>query len=656
MSRSPRFAVCRRALAISALPVIASITEPPALADELSDTIALQPIVVTPTRLPLPESEVASSITVITADEIERKQERTLSDVLSDVPGLNVVQTGGPGSATAVFMRGTNPNQVKVLLDGIDVGDPSAIEGTFNFEHILTSDIARVEVLRGPQSALYGANAIGGVINIITKKGSGPAQLTAGLEGGSFGTFNQNAGVSGSVSRFNYAFDVAHFHSSDTSVTPNDLIPPGRSLTGNSYDNKTVSTKLGADVTDNLDLDLVARLIDTALDFTADDALGPESQKSEENKRQLYTRGTAHLVLFDGILDQTLGLAYAGFRQWDWDPNMPAGSSNGNGDRLKLDWQGNVALAAGQVLTLGAEHELDKIATDVGPVSAHVNNDAGFVQLQSSFGPRFFNALSLRYDDNEQFGGKVTYRIAPAILIPETGTRLKATYGTAYNPPTLVELYQSFPAFDFLANPNLKPETSTGYDAGFEQAVLGKIVQFGATYFHNDTDNLITINAASTSYANVGKATSYGVESFVAWQVSPPLSLRADYTYTIANDDILKEELLRRPRHKASLDASYKVTAALTFSATLLYVGPWVDVNRAGTVSDVLVNGYSVVNIAGSYDFGHGVTGFARIDNLLDRHYQDPLGFERPGLGVFAGVRIAFDTGLGGGGAAGGAP
>ncbi len=653
MSRCKRFTVYRRALTLSAVPALASFTLPPAHADDLTDTIALQPIVVTPTRLPTAESEVASSITVITSDEIERKQERTLSDVLEDVPGLNLVQTGGAGGTTAVYMRGTNPNQVKVLIDGIDVSDPSSIEGTFNFEHILTSDIDRVEVLRGPQSGLYGANAIGGVINIITKKGSGPAQFTASLEGGSFGTFNQTAGVSGSVSRFNYAFDVAHFHSSDTAVTPSDLVPPGRPVTDNSYDNKTFATKLGADLTDNLDVALVARFIDTALDFTADDALGPENQKSEENKRQLYTRATAHLVLFDGKFDQTVGLAYSGFRQWDFDPNMTGGSTNANGDRVKLDWQGNIRVAAGQVVTLGAEHELDKIATDVGPVSTHVNNDAGFVQLQSSFGERLFNALSLRYDNNGQFGGKATYRIAPAYLIPETGTKLKATLGTGYNPPTLVQLYQSFPAFDFFANPTLRPETSTGYDFGFEQTVLDKVVQFGATYFHNDTNNLITINADGTSYANVGKATSYGVESFVAWQVAAPLSLRADYTFTIADDDILHQELLRRPRNKATLEAAWKVTAAATLSASLLYVGPWVDVNRAGTASGVSVNGYSVVNIAGSYDLGHGVTGFARIDNLLDRHYQDPLGFQRPGLGVFAGVRIAFDTAVGGSSAQG---
>ncbi len=189
--------------------------------------MTLGPVVVTATRLPTPESEVVSSITVITAEEIEQKQERTLPDALADVPGLNVVQTGGPGATTSVYMRGTDANQVKVLIDGIDVGDPSSPDGSLNLANILTSNIARIEVLRGPQSGLYGADAIGGVINIITKAGSGPAALTGTLEGGSFGTFNQYANASGSTGPFHYEFNAAHFSADDTPVRP-----PGLVLTG----------------------------------------------------------------------------------------------------------------------------------------------------------------------------------------------------------------------------------------------------------------------------------------------------------------------------------------------------------------------------------------------------------------------------------------
>src|SRR3974390_1157129 len=168
--------------------------------------VALPTIVVSPTTIPTPETEIASSVTVITSADIERQQYRTVPAALNAVPGLNVVQTGGPGGQTSVFIRGTNANQVKVLIDGVDASDPSSPNGAFDFAHLVTGDIAQIEVLRGPQSGLYGADAIGGVISITTKKGEGPAKVTGMVEGGSFQTFNQTASLSGSEGPFNYAF------------------------------------------------------------------------------------------------------------------------------------------------------------------------------------------------------------------------------------------------------------------------------------------------------------------------------------------------------------------------------------------------------------------------------------------------------------------
>src|SRR3954447_12292039 len=168
------------------------------------------PLTVTATRLPMPTSEVGSSVTVITGQEIQQGQERTLPDVLRDVSGLNVVQLGGPGGLTSVFIRGTNSNHTKVFIAGIDAGDPSTPNGAFDFAHLLTDDIERVEVLRGPQSGLYGSDAIGGVINIITRAGSGPPRFVGSLEGGSFSTFNQTGSASGSLDRFSYVFNAAH--------------------------------------------------------------------------------------------------------------------------------------------------------------------------------------------------------------------------------------------------------------------------------------------------------------------------------------------------------------------------------------------------------------------------------------------------------------
>jgi vitamin B12 transporter len=612
----------------------------------------LEQITISATLVPTPQTEVGSSVTVITGEDIEQKQERTLPEVLNDVPGLNLVQTGSPGGIAYVFIRGANSNHTKVFVDGIDVSDPSSPDGSFDFSQILASDIAKVEILRGPQSGIYGSDAIGGVISITTKSGSGPPHVYGTIEGGSFDTFNQTVGTSGSVGRLSYNFDFAHYHSGETDVTSSDLVPAGRSLNPDYYDNKSIATKLDAQLTDNFDVGAVVRYVDTDLNSTSDDDVGPEAAPSYSNNHELFTRGFAHLVLFDGKFEQTLGLGVTGYWRRFFDPNA-ADIALGNdpadyhGLREKLDWQGVVKLAPGETLVLGAEHQIDRL-NNTNPASAHVTNDAGFAELQSNITDQMFNAVSVRYDDNGEFGGHPTFREAPAYLITETGTKLKGSVGTGFRAPTLDELYDSYPAFDFFANPNLRPETSLGYDVGFEQLLWEKQVEFGSTYFHNNFNNLIEINNTGTSYANIGQATAYGAENFIAYKPGEVLTLRADYTYTLANDDITHTELLRRPKHKLSLDAKWRATEALSLTATAVYKGTWDDINRSGSESGLFATPYKLVNLAGAYDLGQGSSLFVRINNLLDRHYQDPSGFQHQGFGIFAGVKVAFDVpGLG---------
>ena len=622
------------------------------------EQVPLPAVVVTATRLPTPESEVGSSITVITSEDIQQKQERTLPEVLNDVPGLNVVQTGSPGGTTSIFIRGTNANHTKVLIDGIDVSDPSSPNDAFDFSQILSSDIARVEVLRGPASGLYGSDAIGGVINIITKAGSGPPHVYGSLEGGSFDTFNQNTGASGSLGRFTYNFDFAHYHSGATDVTPSGLVPPGGTFNPDYYDNRTFSTKLGAQLTDDFDVGAVLRYVDTDLNSTSDDFSVfppvPEAAPSYSRNHELFTRGFAHLVSVDGQFEQTIGFGYTGYWRNFLDPNPDAialgnDPSDFHGVREKLDWQGTVKVVPGETLVLGAEHQIERL-NNTGPLSAHVTNHAGYIELQSNVTDRIFNAVSVRYDDNGSFGGHPTFREAPAYLIPETGTKFKGSVGTGFKAPTLDELYDNYPSFGFFANPNLKPETSLGYDFGFEQSLWDKQVEFGSTYFHNDISNLIQINTAGTTYENVGQATTYGAENYITYHPWEPLTLRANYTYTMANDDDTHTELLRRPKHKVSFNAKWQATDALLFTATAVYTGKWVDINRDGTASGLFATPYTLVNLAGNYDLGHGVSFFARINNLLDRRYQDPIGFQHQRLGVFAGVKVAFDVPMPAGG------
>src|ERR1700674_1144111 len=355
-------------------------------------------IVVSATRIETPVNEIGSSVTLISAEEIERNQRRTLPDVLQTVPGLNTVQSGGPGGKSSVFMRGSNSNHTKVLIDGIDANDPSQ-DGVFDFGQVLTSDIERVVVLRGPQSSLYGSDAIGGVINIVTKKGNGPPQFTGRLEGGSFDTFNQSASVRGSVSRFNYSFNVAHFLIDDTPVTPLDLLPAGRKRINDSYENTTVSAKLGADLTDTFGIDLVGRYTDSTLFFTGEDfsvfPSVPAANQSEQNARQLFARAEAHLALFDNAFKNRIGVNYTNYRTTIQAPDTGFGLPPENinhGDRIKFDWQGNIELGKGHALVLGVEDQKDRLIDS--PISAENDNVAGFAELQSEIVRGLFTAAS----------------------------------------------------------------------------------------------------------------------------------------------------------------------------------------------------------------------------------------------------------------------
>jgi vitamin B12 transporter len=626
------------ALAVSAVPAVAAEE-----AGSPGSPDSVESVIVSATRVPTPESEIASSVTVITAEDIAARQERSLPDILKDVPGLNIVRTGGPGGQTVVFMRGTNSNHTKVLVDGIDVSDPSSSNASFDFSQFLTEDIERVEVLRGPQSGLYGSDAIGGVINIITKSGQGPAQFQASAEGGSFATFNQTAGVRGSVERFHFNANVEHFHSGATPVTPLDLLAPGEIRNDDYYDNLTAATKLGYDVAQNFDVGFVARYTNSHLRVTGDDFSTfpsfPAAQQTRSSTSEYYGRATAHLVSFEGFLDQTLGVSYTRKRTSTLEPDSPQESLD-TGERTKIDWQGALKFTPAHTLVLGAEHARDSIGE---PISAANNIDSGYAELQSKLLEGLYAAVNARYDKNDRFGGKVTYRVAPAYTIPGTGMKLKASVGSGFKAPTLSELFQSFPDFFFIANPNLRPETSTGYDLGVEQALVGQTLRVGVTYYSNRIRNLIVAAPApdgiNLSYANIGRARTNGVESFVAYSPIEAVTLRADYTYTQATDDGTDQELLRRPKHKASLNAGWQATHALSLNATVLTLSSWIDGNRDFSVPRLSAPGYTVVNLAGSFDVNKHLSVFGRVDNLFDRRYQNPVGFLQPTVGAFAGIR-----------------
>ncbi|MFZ0844310.1 MAG: TonB-dependent receptor [Pseudolabrys sp.] len=618
------------------------------------NSVTLPTIAVSPTTIPTPIDQLASSVTVITGEEIERDQRRTLPDVLNNVPGVNVVQSGGPGGQAAIFMRGTGSQHVKVLIDGIDASDPSTPNGAVDLAHLLTTNIEQIEVLRGPQGGLYGSNAIGGVISITTKKGSGPAKMTATVEGGSLGTFNQSAGVSGSSGQFNYTFDVSHFRAASIPVTPLYYLPPGQQRNNDYYDNMTYATRLGFDANENLSFNFYGRFTDSTLRFTNDSfnfillSLAPNPDQSFQQAQAAYGRVETVWKLLDGRFVNTFGVNVTDYKRSTQDPNVSP-ESRYNGTRTKFDWRGNFAVTPEQMLVMGLEREDERAGSSslgtfpAGPISFNANsgNQAAYLELQSKFAERFFLVSNIRVDDNDQFGSHFTWRVAPAFLVPVTDTKLKASYGTGFKAPTLYELY-GVGDFNFIGNPLLKPETSTGYEYGFEQPIANDRFRFGATYFHSDITDLINgVFVPANTYVNIGKALIHGYETFAEAKVTERLRVRGDYTQTVATDATTGAELQRRPRDKLTGTVVWSVSEALTLSTNVIYVGTWKDFDRAGNLlAPADAPGYTVVNLAANYVVDKNVTVFGRIDNLFNKQYEDPTGWMHPGFGVFGGVKL----------------
>ena len=657
MSHSPGSALrsvlalsCAGSALLTATFASAQQTAAPFAAAPAGVETTLDEISVAATGVPTPTAQVGSSVTVLTERTLEQQQRRTVPDALQQVPGLNVVQTGGPGGQTSVFIRGANSNHTKVLIDGIDATDPSNGNGSFDFGQLLTDDLARIEVLRGPQSGLYGSDAIGGVVSFTTKRGEGPARASLRLEGGSFGTFNQSGRISGSENGFDYSVSVSHFRAAATPVTPPDLVPFGRPIHPNFYDNETVSAKFGYQFTDTFRINSVTRFINSRLLLTGDDfstfPAAPAAFRSEAAVQQVFTRNEAEWTPFAGF-HNILAINYSNLfnrQQGPLDPLATPDATTGLGERTRFEYRGDYLLSPGNIVLFGAQRDEESLFTSSPgsvPDSLRARNGstAGYGEVQLTPFDRAFLVANLRHDENDQFGPATTFRVAPSYILPFTDTRLKGSVGTGFKAPTLSQLYQSFPAFNFFANPNLRPEESLGYDAGFEQP-LGDRVLVGATYYRNDFTNLINTNASFTSNENVGKAVSYGAEAFVSVRFSETLSGRVDYTNTVTKNEITNQELLRRPRHKGSATAFWNPLPGLTFSGTVIVLGSFVDGNRDFSVPRLKNPGFTLVNLAVNYDVSETVSVFGRIDNLFDRRYENPTGFLGPGLAVYGGVRM----------------
>lgn len=623
-----------------------------------SDLTTLEPVVVTATKLETPLREVASSVTVISAEEIENKQPNTVLDVLRSVPGLDVIRQGGLGQQTSIFLRGSNSMHTLVLVDGIEMNDPANPGRSFDFSTLGTDNIERIEIVRGPGSTLYGSDALGGVINIITRKGSGKPKVNLFAEYGSFETHEEKLSVSGGNELVNYSLVASFLESNGISAAAKRYGNQER----DGYDRTSVSSRIGLTPTDNFDVDFFLRYIDAEADL--DTFAGPfgDDPNNTFDSESLFLRLQGRLMLLNDRWEQKLGFSLSDYDRENrdgTDPSHPFDSSMTTYDsRLyKGDWQHNLYLHPTNTLTVGLEYEKEEASgTSVyiyaDPLwntndrfdKATAETYGYYIQDEIRLWRDFITTAGLRVDDHEEFGARMTYRITSSYLFRPTGTRIKGTFGTAFKAPTLAQLYEN--STYVLGNPDLAPEKSRGWDIGLEQQLWNDRVLLSATYFENHFEDLINTFYSMTSfkyeYENIDEAQTKGLELTASVRPVDDLTLSASYTYTDTENRNTGEQLLRRPRHKYNLNVNYRFLDRGNANLDIFYFGERDDLDLYNWSQTKTLAGYTVVNLALSYEVNPHLRIHGRVENLFDEDYEETNGFGSPGIAGYAGASITF--------------
>lgn len=593
--------------------------------EEDEETVEMKEVVVTATRVPTAEQEIGSSVEVITEEEIKAKGYTTVREVLKGSLGLDVVSTGGPGAGTSVFIRGADSYHTLILIDGMEASDPSETQRQYNIANLTVDNIERIEIVRGPQSVLYGADAMGGVINIITKRGTKEPYVYIGAEGGSYYTFRQFAGLGAANDLLDFSLNVSHIRTKGVSAAAPDL--------GNDendpWENFTVSTRLGVTPADWLDIGVSFRFIDGETEL---DSTGSDVEDYRVDKQEFFVRPHVRVTLFDGLWEQTLAYGYTNHSRDYIDD--PWGDSEYDGQKHEVSWQHNLYLHKTNTLTLGVEHEEEEMESTYFD---HESADTSslFAQDQIKLFDISYTTLGVRWDHHKEFGDHVTFRGTQAFVFDKIGTTIKGSVGTGFRTPSLYELYS--PSY---GNVNLDPEESIGWDVGVEQALFDGLLTLGATYFQNEFEDLIIW---SGTYMNVEEAQTWGIESFIEVVPLKDFSARVMYTYT-HTDDENDDPLLRRPEHKVGLNVCYRfLDERGTANLDVFYVGIRDDMDYTSwPYSRVKLDDYVIVNLSGSFKIYKYIELFARIENLLDQDYEEVYAYGTRGFGAYGGVKIGF--------------
>jgi vitamin B12 transporter len=609
LSQLGRFLIAPALLAPAS--VFAQLSTP----DTAGNSISLDRFVISATRSLQDPLSVPSSVTALSMNDLAVAQVGDLRTALSQQAGVLVLNTGAFGGTSSVSIRGGNSYQTLFIVDGVRMNDRSADYGNFLGGTDL-ANVSRIEVLRGPQSTLYGSSAMGGVVLIDSVDGQGPATGELSAMGGSFATWGASAAASGSVNGLSYSGSVAHF------ATANDRAY-------NDFRDWSFATRLAYNINSNLEIGATFRGLDGRYQEPGSTAFVSPGMVNDQN--YLATVFAQVKIGEEFTSKLTLGLHH---RLYDFLSSF--GDSPLRNVRQILDWQNTwevtrqVEVVAGvnfedSHYTVEGERTTDRLGAGYVSTTVHPIKDVTF------------NA-GVRYDDYKSVGSATTYRFGGA-WNPTPDTKVHATLGTGFSAPGSDDRY-GVPAFGQLANPDLKPEKSTGWDVGVTENFGGGRGDIDVTYFHNHYRNLfewqyVDLETFTGKTVNIDRATTDGFEVGVNYRLDSQWKLRGSYTYLDAIDDTDGTRLTRRPRHVADGDVVYQATTVWSIGAGVHWVADQVD--GFGEFPD-----FTTARVFTSYALRKDWLLKLRLENALDRHYEEVRGYPALPFGAFGSVEWKF--------------
>ena len=622
---------------------------------EPEPVVQAEEVVVSATKTPVPVSHVTSAVDVITAQDMKKQNIRHVADALRLAQGLAVFSSGGPGTEVNARIRGANSSQTLVLIDGAIMN--SGTLGSYDFANLTTDNIERVEILRGAQSMLWGSDAMGGVINIVTKRGQGPFSATGFLEYGSFASLREGGTVSGKQGIVDYSLSLSRWDTSSFSAVNYRRGATER----DSYRNWQGSGRIGVDLPHDGRLDFNMRWMNSDTQLDSVSATFPSDVYGSKMRSQQYVFSGSYEQPITGWWSQKLTLARSqeaslflpGTLQrslLDGTFSTPFGSPNET--RVianRLEWQHNFQITKLLLLSAGYQFREQQGENDTGLINSILSSHAGFAQAQFNLWDRVFATAGVRHDSYNVFGDATTYRLTGGYYHMETDTKLRASYSTGFRAPSMNELF--FPNF---GNPNLGPEKSQSMDVGIDQYFLSKQLKVTGGFFWNHYRNLIITTfdpafcAPFSTFGfcpqQLGEASTKGWEAGLSYTYSSDrqflkgMVVQAQYTNTLTRDLEAHTRLPRWPTDQWSASVSYQPIDPLWITVIGRYVGS--RFNTTGEQQNL--RAFDVWSLAVTYDVTKRMQAYLRAENLFNEKYEEIASAGTPIRSIFGGVRVTF--------------